>query len=111
MGTGLHVRRATGLTVAEREESFTRTESVARWSREGRAAYEAERGALMFDFFSFVLLDRCVRCSNQAEDNCARADGDFLFLPIFLVSFSLFLLCCCVVLCFLFRTYEYRHTW
>ena len=37
---GLHTRRATGLTGAEREESFTRTESVARWAREGRAAYD-----------------------------------------------------------------------
>ena len=56
MSTGLHAARATGLTVAEREESFTRTESEARWSREGRAAYVAEREALLFDFFSF---DRC----------------------------------------------------
>ena len=41
------------LTVAEREESFTRTESVASWSREGRAAYEADREALPFDVFPF----------------------------------------------------------
>jgi len=47
VSTGLHARRATGLTVEEREGSFTRTESVARWSREGRAAYEAEREALL----------------------------------------------------------------
>ena len=53
VSTGLHVRRATGLTVAEREESFTRTESVARWSREGRAVHEAEREALLFVFFLF----------------------------------------------------------
>ena len=39
--------------MAEREESFTRTESVARSSRDGRAAYEAERDALLFVFFSF----------------------------------------------------------
>ena len=41
---------------AEREESFTRTESVARWSREGWAAYEAGREALLFDFFRFLFL-------------------------------------------------------
>ena len=51
VSTGLHGGRATGLTVTEREEIFTRTESVARWSREGRATYEAEREALLFDFF------------------------------------------------------------
>ena len=57
MSTGLHARRATGLTVAESEESFhTRTESVAKWSREGRAAYGAEREALLFIFF---FSDRC----------------------------------------------------
>ena len=53
MSTGLHARQATGLTVAESEASFTRTESVARWSLEGRAAYEAEREALPFDNFIF----------------------------------------------------------
>ena len=58
MSTGLHARRATGLTVAESEESFIRTESVARWSREGQAAYETEREALLFIFFSFFF-DRC----------------------------------------------------
>ena len=54
MSTGLHAKRATGLTVVERERSFTRTESVARWAREGWVAYEAEVEKL--DFF---LLDRC----------------------------------------------------
>ena len=56
VSTGLNARRATGLTVAESKESFTRTESVARWSREGRVAYEAEREALLYDF---LLFDRC----------------------------------------------------
>ena len=56
-GHGKHrllARRATGLTVAEREESFTRTESVAKLSREGRAAYEAEREPLLLDFFIYL---------------------------------------------------------
>ena len=107
MRTGLHVRRATGQTVAEMEESFTRTESVARWSREGREAYEAERDAPMFDFFlSFFLTG--VRCSNQAGNYYTRGDRFFLF-PKLSVSFSLFLLCCCAVLCILFSTNEYRH--
>ena len=52
------MKRATGLTVAEREESFTWTESVARWWREGRAAYEAER-ALLLDYFLFFYLTGC----------------------------------------------------
>ena len=38
-----HARRATRLTVVESEESYSPTESVTRLSREGRAAYEAER--------------------------------------------------------------------
>ena len=59
MSTGLHARRATGLTVAEREESFTRTESVARWWREGQVAYEAEREAPLFVFFCLFVFDRC----------------------------------------------------
>ena len=54
MSTGLHARWATGLTVAEREESFAQAESVARWSREGGAAYEAGREALPFVFFLFL---------------------------------------------------------
>ena len=58
MSTGLNARQATGLTVAESKENFTRIESVARWSREGRAAYEAEREALLYDFFSFCFFDR-----------------------------------------------------
>ena len=50
---GLHGRLATGLTGAKREEISTRTESVARRSREGRAAHEAERSpAVSFFFFS-----------------------------------------------------------
>ena len=54
VSTGLHAGRATELTVAAREESLTRTESVARWSREGREACEAEREAPIF-VFSFFL--------------------------------------------------------
>ena len=56
MSTGLNARRATRLTVAKGEESFTRTESMTRWSREGRAAYEAEKEALLFDFFCLFYL-------------------------------------------------------
>ena len=63
MSTGLHSKRETGLTVAEREEIFTRTDSVVRWSRDGRAAYEAERSSAV-RFFSFLI---GARCSNQAE--------------------------------------------
>ena len=83
VSTGLHARRATGLTVAEREESFTWTESVARWSRDGRTAYEAKRKALLFVFF---LLTGAM-CSNQAESCYMRGDG-FFFVPRFFVHCS-----------------------
>ena len=53
MSTALIARRATGLTVAKSKESFTRTESVARWLLERQAAYEAERGALLCNFYLF----------------------------------------------------------
>ena len=59
MSTGRHARRATGLIVAESEENFARTESVARWSREERTVYEAEREAFLFDFFLFFFLAGC----------------------------------------------------
>ena len=64
MSTGLDAKRATGLTVAESKGNFTRTESVPRWMREGRAAYEAEREALLYDFFYFLT---GAQCSNQTE--------------------------------------------
>ena len=38
--------------VAESEDSFARTELVARWSRGGRGAYEAEI-PLLFDVLIF----------------------------------------------------------
>ena len=56
MSSGLDVKRATGLTVAESKESFTRTESVTRGSPERQAAYEAEREALLF---VFLFIDLC----------------------------------------------------
>ena len=92
--------------MAKSKESFTRTESVARWSREGRAAYEAEREALLFDLFRFFFLNG-VRCSNQAGNEYTSGDGDFFYLSeIFGFIFIVF----AVLLCFRFRTYEYRHT-
>ena len=75
VSTGIHARRATGLTVTEREENLTRTESVARWSRKGRAAYEADRETLLFVFFFLT----GARCSNQAEKYYMRGDGEFFF--------------------------------
>ena len=103
VSTGLHARRATGLIMAERQESYTRTESVTRWSQEWRAAYEAEREALLYSMLSFLT---GARCSNQAENNCLRGDGDFFLLSeifgsIFIVCV---LRCCCAVMCFLYRT-------
>ena len=81
VSTGRHARRATGLTVAEGEESFTRTESVARWSREGLAAYEAEGEALPFVFFFFFFFDRCkVFQSGKTKLRTGEVRG-FFFLP------------------------------
>ena len=102
MSTGPHARRATELTVAEREESFTQTESVG-----GRCTRLREKLCCLIFFFSFFLTG--ARCSNQAGNYYTRGDGDFFFLSENSVSFSLFLRCCCAVLCVLFRTYEYRH--
>ena len=75
MSTGLSARRATGLIVAESEESFIRTESVARWSREGRPAYEVERGALLFVFLLFF--DRCK--AFQSGRKLLHQRGSFFF--------------------------------
>ena len=80
MSTGIHARRATERTGAEREEIFTRTESLARWSREGRAAYEAERrSAVRF----FLLIG--AKCFNKAEKKSQRGRGFFLLFEISLI--------------------------
>ena len=50
-GDGAHCRREGGNLYPD--------ESVARWSKEGRAAYEAEREVLLFDFFLFVSSTGC----------------------------------------------------
>ena len=75
MNAGLNAWRATGLTVAEREESFTRTESVARWTREGRAAYEADRSSVDF----FFLCDRRKVFQSKRKLIHERGRGFFLF--------------------------------
>ena len=95
MSTGLHARRTTGLTVAEWEESFTRTESVARWPRERLAAYEAVREALMFVFFFLT----GARCSNETINNNVRSDGDCFILFMFSFSFGLHLYCGALPFC------------
>ena len=97
MSTGLH---ATGLTVAESEESFTRTESVARWLRKGRAAYEAERESLLFGFLHF---DRCKVFQSGRKVLDERGQG-FFFLSEIVGFISLFFRCCCAMLCFLIHT-------
>ena len=101
MSTGLHARRATGLTWAEREESLAWTESVERWPRE-QAAYKAERSsALQFLFFDL---------RNQAGNIYVRGDLNgtgifFLLFQIFVLSFLSFLRCF-TFLCFLIRTHQ-----
>ena len=69
---------------------------MARWSREGRAAYEAEGQALLHGFFLFMI---GARCSNQAENYYMK---ETFFFLVFSVSCSLFLRGSCAVPCFLF---------
>ena len=82
----VNARRATGLTVAEREESITRTGSMARWSRDGRAVYETESEALLFDFF---FLDRCKVLQSGRKMLYERGRG-FFFFPKFRFHFYWF---------------------
>ena len=53
---------------------------MVRWSRDGRAAYEAEREALM----SVFLFLTGARCFNLAENDYMRGDGDFFLSTLFL---------------------------
>ena len=120
VSTGRHARWATGLTLAEREESFTRTESVATWSYEGRAAYKATRDTLLFYFFRFFFLtgvgNKCRLYGvpiRTAENNYTRGDGDlfsFLISGFCFISYSV-LLCCAVLCCVssFFPKYECGH--
>ena len=97
MSTGLHARQATGLTGLESEETFTRTKSVARWSREGRAAYKAERSSAVR-----LLFQPTQRTPIRREIITSEGTGIASPFQIF-VSPPLFSRCC-AVLCFLFRT-------
>ena len=93
--------------MAESKEIFTQTESVARWSREGRVAYEADREALPYHFFYFLT---GARCSNQAENNFMRGRG-FCFLPTFFgVIFIVFAaLLCRAVLSLAYSSTNSKH--
>ena len=102
MSTGLHAVRATGFIVAESEESFTLTESVARLSREGRAVYEAEREALLFDFFIFVRSGKSVPAR---EKLLHEGTGIFFLCKHFGFIFIVFAVLLCKR-CFLFRAYS-----
>ena len=94
VSTGLHARRPAGLTtVAKRNESFTRTELVARWSLEGRATYEAVRDALLS-----VIFLAGARCSNEAGTDNEKRKKNRLHFHCFWG--------CCAAQCFLFRTYH-----
>ena len=79
----------------QREQSFTRTEYVARWSGEGRAAYEAERSSAVRFCFSTG-----ARCSNEAGNNYIRGDVDFFFFFKFRFYVNQFAVLCRAVLSF-----------
>ena len=83
--------------MAESEKSFTWTKSVARWSREGRAAYEA----VLFNSFFFS----GARGANQAEKNVYEGGGNFVYSFRNFGLIFIVLRCCCAMLFFLFRTY------
>ena len=119
LSTGLHARRATGLTVAEREEKPCPDRIDSEVVEAGRAAYETGRGcvARLFLFLTF----------QSRRKYYMRGYGDFVFPSrnvrfhfrcsfIYITtkgtlavsstdrSILTFLPCCCVVLCLLFRT-------
>ena len=81
-GDGAHCGREGG--------KLTRTESVARWSREGRVAYEAEREALQFDF---LLLDRCKVLQSSDRKQLHERGRRFFFFPNFIFIVFAVLLC------------------
>ena len=81
--------------MAESEDFFAGTESVARWLRKGRAAYEAEIEVPLFDFFSFLT---GARCSSHAE-KINEGTGIFFISKIFgfIVIVFVVLLCLAVL--------------
>ena len=62
--------------MAEREESYTRTESVAKWSREARAAYEVERSSVVCVCF-FLSVHGGVLIRRKIYEYTMRRDGIF----------------------------------
>ena len=68
--------------MAESEDNFLRTESVETWPLEGRAAYEAEREALLYYTFFFFFFTGARYYSNQTLYYFMRGAG-FVFLDIF----------------------------
>ena len=106
MSTGLLARRATGVTGTERDEGFTWTESVTRWSREERAAYEA--GKLCCSIFVFDL-----RKMLQPGGKYLLHRGRFFFpsfKKVFPIQIPLVLRYYGAELCFLFTgRYAKRH--
>ena len=69
-------------------------------------AYEAEREALLLDF---LLFDRR-KVFKSGRKILNERGRDYFSLSGISVYFSLFLQCCCAVLCFLFRTYGIRRS-
>ena len=93
--------RATGPIVAENEKILPGP-SVARWSRKARAAYEAEREALLLLLLVFFYQCKVFQSGRTLLHERGRG---CVFLSEISNSFSLFLRCCCCpVLCFRFGT-------
>ena len=105
VSTGLHVRRATGITVTERDGSFTGTESAVRWSRDRRGAYGAERKRS--SAVQFFVFDLCKVFQSGRKLLHKRGRGNFSF-PRSSVSFSLFNFV--VLLCPTVCAFSFVHT-
>ena len=75
----------------------------------GRAAYEAEREPLMFDYFYFYSIDRVYGVPIRQKITTREGKGIFFSFRNFGFIFIVFMVCCCAVLCLLFGTYEYPY--
>ena len=104
VSTGFHARRAMELIVAESEKSFL--PGPNRWrdvvGRGAGGVREAEREALLLDFFFFF--DQCKVFQSRRKFLHEGTRTCFSSRKFGFISVVFAVLLCCAVLCFLFRT-------
>ena len=104
VSTGLNARRAAGLTVPDSKKTLTRTESGSRGSREGRAAYEADKEAMLL---LLVLLYQC-KVLQSRRTFLHKSDKDFFSFRSFRFHLHCFcgaaVPCCCAFSFFVVHT-------